>query len=278
MVSGYKVTDRILNCVPSRGTERDWTIDHAIAAGLITTPIAIPDTLDLRDNSWWGIGDQMDSGSCVGWGTGDAVLRWCFVKAGKMPANKKVSVRYIWMAAKETDEYTSYPTTFIELEGTSLKAALDIARKFGVVTDDVLPFRVADSGGKPTLEMLYRGGTPQTLYSMAAQLKIASYYNLVPSQATKLSTWKNWLAANGGPILTALGVDATWDSVRADGKLDVYQPNTVRGGHCVSIVGYTPDRFIIRNSWGTGWADKGYAYASMGYAQAAFNEAYGVVV
>jgi hypothetical protein len=63
------------------------------------------------------------------------------------------------MAAKETDVFTSYPSTFIELEGTSLKAALDIARKFGLVTDAVLPFRVLDSSGATILEKLYREGT-----------------------------------------------------------------------------------------------------------------------
>jgi hypothetical protein len=44
------------------------------------------------------------------------------------------------MASKETDTFVSQPTTFIESEGTSLKAALDIARKFGAVNDAVLPF------------------------------------------------------------------------------------------------------------------------------------------
>jgi C1A family cysteine protease len=183
------------------------------------------------------------------------------------------------MAAKEMDEFTSYPTTFAELDGTSLKAALDIARKFGVVTNDILPFRVPDSSGALTNESLYRKGPIQTLLAEASKLKIASYYNLATNQATKLATWKNWLAANNGPILTALGVDATWDNAtNTHGNLDVYQPNTVRGGHCVAIVGYIQDRFIIRNSWGTAWGDKGFAYASNAYAQAAFNEAYGVSV
>ena len=44
----------------------------------------------------------------------------------------------------------------------------------------------------------------------------------------------------------------------------------------VALVGYTPDRFIVRNSWGTGWGDKGFGYASLAYAQDAFTEAYGV--
>lgn len=30
------------------------------------------------------------------------------------------------------------------------------------------------------------------------------------------------------------------------------------GGHCVTFVGYNPDGLVLRNSWGTGWADRGY--------------------
>src|SRR5215813_15411316 len=38
-------------------------------------------------------------------------------------------------------------------------------------------------------------------------------------------------------------------------------------------------RFIIRNSWGTGWGDHGFAYASPAYITAGFfDESYGVTV
>ena len=62
------------------------------------------------------------------------------------------------------------------------------------------------------------------------------------------------------------------------GNLDEYQPKTKHGGHAVALVGYTPDRFIVRNSWGTSWGDGGFAYASLAYAQDAFTEAYGISV
>jgi hypothetical protein len=168
------------------------------------------------------------------------------------------------MAAKETDVFVSRPTTFIESDGTSLKAALDVARKFGVVLDSDLPFASGE---------LYPDSA-STFYALAAQRRIASYFNL----GRQLTEWRKWIA-NNGPILTRLDVDATWDGASAtQGKLDTYQPLTTRGGHAVALVGYTSDRFIVRNSWNTGWGDKGFAYASNDYASAAFTEAYGVVI
>jgi len=258
------VRARILNCVPSRGTETDWRLTHARAGGLLADAAPLPRSVDLRA-SWWQIGDQGATGSCVGWAAADSVLRWHFVKAGRLSRADRLSVRFVWMASKETDAYAARPTTFIELEGTSLKAALDIARKFGVVRDLELPFGAA--GLFP--------GEANAFYALASRLRIGSYYNL----GTDPADWRAWLAyAGGGPILTRLGVDATWEEVGRDGNLDDYRPDTVRGGHAVALVGFTPDRFIVRNSWGTGWGDRGCGYASLDYARAAFVEAYGVAL
>ena len=208
--------------------------------------------------SWWKIGDQGETGSCVGWATADSVARWHFVKAGLLGQNELLSPRFVWMASKETDKFVSAPTTFIEEAGTSLKSALDVIRKFGVVLNDVLPF----ASGK-----LFTG-EEETFYAMAAQLKISSYFNLSLNGSRDLDAWRNWIATKG-PIVTRLDVDRTWrDAKQTRGNLDTYRPATARGGHAVALVGYTPDRFIVRNSWGTRlWGDKGFAYASLAYAQ-----------
>lgn len=258
-----KKVKRVLNVVPSKNTEKDWGLDNARASGMLAAPTAPPASKDLRE-SWWKIGDQKSTGSCVGWGAAEGVLRWHFVKAGKISKSTNLSPRYVWMAAKETDEFTSRPTSFIESDGTSLKSALDIARKFGVVKDSVLPF------GSGTLF----AGEADNFYATASLLKISAYINMF----LNLNQWKMWLA-NNGPILAALNVDKTWDDAASTGgKLDTFQPGTERGGHCISIVGYRADgRFIVRNSWGTTWGDKGFGYATQNYIQAAFfNESYGV--
>jgi hypothetical protein len=266
--------NRILNCLPSPQRETDWSLDCAQQAGLIAAPAKLPDAVDLREDAWWEIGNQGATGSCVGWATADSVLRWHFVKANRLEKTERLSARYIWMAAKETDEYRQRPTSFIETDGTSLKAALDIARKYGVVAESVLPF----ASGK-----LYPGNC-DPFYMMASMRKIASYVSLrglLEPQNAMVYSFRLWLAKRG-PILTRLDVDQTFNGLVSDhtGKLENYAPYPpgISGGHAVALVGYTPTSFIVRNSWGTTWGDKGYGYASLDYTYAAFKEAYGVVM
>lgn len=256
---------RILNCIPSRETEKDWRVPAAVGVGLIPAAPPLPAARDLRaGEEWWQIGDQSYTGSCVGWATADSVLRWHFVKAGKLPNNQLLSPRFTWIASKETDEFTMRPTSFIETAGTSLKAALDVSRNYGAVFESVLPF---------TRDYSFQG-EEAVFYATAALYKIISYFNL----GLNLNDWRLWLGTRG-PILTRLDVDDTWfNATTTGGNLDVYNRPPSPAGHAVALVGYTPDRFIIRNSWGSSWGDQGYGYASLAYAQAAFTEAYGVIV
>lgn len=255
---------RVLNIVPSKGVEKDWTFDTAVKAGVTARAASLPPKVDLRE-PWHKVANQGDTGSCVGWASADSVLRWHLVKNNKLPKTQPLSVRFVWMSSKETDEFRSRPSSFIEESGTSLKAALDVLRKFGCLLDTDLPFK----SGK-----LYTG-TEDDLYAKASRFKIQSYYNLISQN--KIQNWKNWLA-NHGPIFTCLDVDKNWYDVKKDGKLNRYDAKSAEGGHAVAIVGYTSDRFIVRNSWGESWGDKGYAYASLDYADAAFYEAYGIMI
>lgn len=254
----------ILNCLKSKNENADWGADAAVA-DYNDKEKQIPESKDLRE-SWWEIGNQGSTGSCVGWAAADSVLRWHFVKAGKINNNDKLSVRQIWMSSKETDVFVSRPTTFIEAAGTSIKTALDVARRYGCVLDSMLPF----GSGK-----LYSGKTDK-FYATAARLRIASYFNL----GNNLATWRRWLALCG-PILTRLNVDKTWyESKNNKGNMDTYvKIDDKMRGHAVALVGYTKDRFIVRNSWGTrDWGDEGFGYATDQYAKIAFTEAYGVEV
>ena len=259
---GPNVRKFILNCAPSEGAETDWGFEDAVEAGAMRRRRRPPVSMDLRA-SWWEVRNQGTTGACVGFATADGVLRWHFVDAGRLRRADRPSPRFVWMANKETDRITSYPTTFIEPAGTQTKLALGVARKYGCVLEEELPM----TGGLSPL-------STAAFYTKAAKLRISSYHNL----GRNLRNWRYWIA-NQGPILTRLGVDRTWDrATRNNGILDKYQPDTVRGGHAVSLVGYTRDDLSVRDSGGTGWGEPGVAYAVNPYAVAAFKEAYGAVL
>lgn len=259
----------ILNCTESKGTETDWRFEDAVLVkSLISTQgkpknFSIPKQRDLR-KPWWGVRNQGKTGACVGFATADGILRWHYVKKKIIGTSDLPSPRFIWMANKETDNITRYPTTFLELAGTSTKLALSIAQKFGCVLEPMLPM----NGQLSPLP-------PNVFFAIASQYRINSYYNL----GTDLSHWQEWIVVNG-PILTRLDVDETWMNATATkGKLEKYiKPGTPYGGHAVCLVGYNQKHFIVRNSWGTDWGDRGFAYASYKYAQTAFTEAYGGII
>ena len=73
---------RICNLVPSRDTEGDWQFETAVASGALGAVAALPSKVDLR-KTWWKVGDQEDTGSCVGWATAEGVVRYHMVTGGQ---------------------------------------------------------------------------------------------------------------------------------------------------------------------------------------------------
>ena len=236
--------ERVLNCIPSLFVEDDWGIETAASSKLIDTTQTIPTNVDLRED-WWTIRDQGSTGACVGFAAADGVLRWHFVEAGMIREDEEISPRFIWMANKETDEITEFPTTFVESAGTQTKSALKIANRWGCLLEKDLP-----------MDGRLWQDTTVSLYSRAARLRIESFFNL----GTDPADWRRWLATKG-PILTRLSVDDNFMSPgsTAGSRLRNYDATNTHGGHAVAIVGYTSEYFIIRKSWGTTWGHEGFA-------------------
>lgn len=72
--------------------------------------------------------------------------------------------------------------------------------------------------------------------------------------------------SNGYPIIMGFKVYSSFMSASVARTGNMPYPNTrherLLGGHAVLLVGYDKTRkiFIARNSWGTGWGDRGYFY------------------
>lgn len=260
-------TFRILNCDPSRDREDDFRSTDVPATAASGAGVSLSG--EPKGKNWsteepqllCKVQDQRESGSCVGHATA-LLLTWAFRRANRigLQDHEAVSRRYLWMASKETDEFVSRPTTFIEEAGTSIKQALKVAMRWGCVQESDLPMW----GGK-----LWQG-KEAAFYLKASRLAIGGFY------AVSHQDWRSWLA-NNGPIVARLDVDEAWRTASGKAVLDNY----VRGapaGHAVCVIGYTEEgHFIVRNSWGDAWGDGGDVRVSEKYAQAAFTEAYGII-
>lgn len=284
MVSNGRFEKYIRNCRQSDNSRNtDWVFDDAVKAKFLPNEISPDAESDLRDESWWGIKKQGRTGSCVGFAVADSILRWVFVNKQWIQKEDELSVRYLWMASKEIDEFIDRPTTFIESYGTSIKAALSIVQHYGIVLEKDLPFvtqfELMDNLPEEDLPLYYK--SEKAFYAVAAQYRISGYFNLGqdPVKSTDCQNWRRWLASGGGPIAIRIAPDEMFLSAEdVDGQLDNYGGVFKEGNdHACALVGFKEDRFIIRNSWGKDWGKGGYAFATEQYVMKAVKEAYGVI-
>ena len=83
-----------------------------------------------------------------------------------------------------------------------------------------------------------------------AQLyRIKKYAKVLTQDGLKKSLVKN------GPCIISFPVYNHSDVIWEKRENDEY-----KGGHAMTVVGYTEDSYIIRNSWGERWGDDGYCY------------------
>ncbi|TRZ75882.1 MAG: peptidase [Bacteroidetes bacterium] len=132
--------------------------------------------------------------------------------------------------------------------GAQIRDGIKSVNKQGVCPETIWKYDINAFAKKP--------GTK--CYSEALKHQVLSYQRVVRD----ISSMKGCLAA-GYPFILGFTVYDAFESatVAKTGKLDMPKKNEgIKGGHAVVAVGYddTKKRFIIRNSWGTGWGLKGY--------------------
>ena len=92
------------------------------------------------------------------------------------------------------------------------------------------------------------------------------------NRVTKITSWKtisnpkDWIATNG-PIMTGMEVNS--DFFCYNDGVYTYDYGDFVGNHAICVIGYddTQNCWICKNSWGTGWGDRGFfkiAYGQCG--------------
>lgn len=149
------------------------------------------------------------------------------------------------------------------LEGTTLQDAgayvADCCKslsKWGVCKED--------SWGYVERQMYSQPG--HAAYVEAANHKISSYHKLDNTDLHELKLCLH----EGYPFIFGFQVYESFESadVAATGIMPMPQPDeSLLGGHCVMAIGWDDKKqaIICKNSWGTGWGDKGYFYMPYGF-------------
>jgi C1A family cysteine protease len=132
--------------------------------------------------------------------------------------------------------------------GAQIRDGIKSVAKQGAPPETDWPYDIAQFTKKP----------PAKAYKDALKTRAVQYLRLVQTA----SQFKGCLAS-GYPFVLGFSVYESFESaqVAKTGIVPMPSPGEkLLGGHAVLVVGYddSEQRFIVRNSWGTGWGKKGY--------------------
>jgi C1A family cysteine protease len=133
--------------------------------------------------------------------------------------------------------------------GATLSDGILSLQKYGVCPEPSWPYKIKKFTLKPN---------PQC-YTQALQNKAIQVQNI----NNNLDEMRSALVA-GYPFVVGILVYSSFETSKVASTGTVPMPNTnteqLLGGHAVVAVGYddTKQVFIMRNSWGTSWGNKGY--------------------
>jgi C1A family cysteine protease len=176
--------------------------------------------------------DQGEKGDCVAFAVACTKEYQNRVVYGQL---ETLSAWFIYLNAN-TDDPKSCDV------GLDITQGFDVLKNIGVATDAEFKTPAICPTNMP-----YK--IPQNAITNAAKYKIHNYHAISTIKDLKIAL------ANYGPCPVGLPVYNTSSTFWKQNS-----NNLLQGGHCVSVVGYTEDSFIIRNSWGEGWGNKGYSY------------------
>ena len=256
-----ELTDAALAVTP------DIEMDMAASESLEDKPELQEESVSLIDQHMPPIRNQGKRGTCVAFST-CAVMEYMSSTAGK-PA-QHLSVQYLYWLAKGRDRYPK--------EGTWLTYSFPVAKEQGTCKELLWPYEpdfiAGDlTHGNPPDGELCRDDASTNTFARAIRIRDYREPRAIKEQL-----------AQGRPVAIAIPVFKSWyDDVATRLSGNIHLPlksdRFALSGHALVLVGYGDDElepgggyFIVRNSWGEGWArdspfGAGYGYISYGYIQ-----------
>jgi C1A family cysteine protease len=203
--------------------------------------IPLPPLVDLRPN-FPDVYNQLDLGSC----TANAL-------AGNYQFDEIKQKNTSWMPSRLFIYYNerSLEGTIKSDAGAEIKDGIKSLNRWGVCPEDTWPYDTSKFAKKPL----------SSCYGQATKGKISQYLNLDNTDITHLKA----CLADNFPFVFGFAVYDSFEGeeIAKTGMMPMPAPTeSLLGGHAVCCCGYDDVKqvFIVRNSWGADWGDKGYFY------------------
>jgi cathepsin B len=206
----------------------------------VSTNTELPATFDSR-TQWPScvhpIRDQGQCGSCWAFAASEVLSdRFCIASNGAV--NVVLSPQ----------DLVSCDKSDYGCEGGYLDRSWDYLVGYGIVTEDCLPY----SSGKGRVAACPKSGTCKT--GTWKKYRAHDYTEFTGIEEIKTSL------VNQGPVET--GFDVYDDFMNYSSGVYVKTSNQLLGGHAVKVVGWGvengEEHWIVANSWGTTWGEKGF--------------------
>ena len=199
--------------------------------------LQIPQHVDLR-STCSPVENQGNLGSCTGNALAGALE---FLEQKDRISFMNVSRLFIYYNERALEGSVKSDS------GAMIRDGIKTLRNQGACSEKKWPYIVSKFAVKPA----------SACFKEALNHRITSYHRILT-----LDDMRRCLA-EGFPFVFGFTVYESFESqeVAKTGIVQMPQPNERSiGGHAVLAVGYdeAQQRFIVRNSWGTGWGQKGY--------------------
>ena len=218
-----------------------WVKDKVDSRDYIYKPSAVKvvNKVDLRPYTNQ-VEDQGPLGSCTGNAIAEAI-EMLYNKNKKKVDLSRLFIYYYTRLIEGTVKYDS---------GAYIRNGIKSCNHYGAPLESLWPYNISK----------FRAAPSSVAVKDAAKRKITRY-----ERASNFNACIDALT-NGYPVVIGFLVYSSFMSSSVARTGIMPYPNTrsekLLGGHAVLLVGYdnTNQRFIVKNSWGQGWGDRGYFY------------------